>query len=403
MKVCMAATSFPRTLGDGQGAFIWELARAVQRQGVEVHVVALHSPGAQTQETMEGIQVTRPRYWWPEAAEMLRRDGGGLPMTLRKYPLARVQLFPFLARHSAMIAQIARGCDLVHAHWTISGGAALLGRWMHRKPLLMTVMGSDIFQVPRHPIGAAVTRTILNRVDRVTALSDALKQATVAVSGDGEDADKVEVIPLGIDLARFVPPVPDTRHDIAQDGVTQEPHIILFVGFLIQRKGVRYLIEALSLLPVDSPPYRLVIVGEGPEEDALRRQVAALGLADRVEFVGFQPQVVVGEWMRRARVFVLPSLEEGQGAVLVEALASGTPAIASDVDGMREVVTSEVGLRVPAADPPALARALQQMLTDDATWQQRSVLARQRAVTFYDWDKLGARYVELYARMMHER
>ena len=395
MKVCMAATTFPRFAGDGQGAFIWELARAVQRQGVAVHVVALHSPGAQTQEIIEDIHVTRPRYWWPEAAESLRREGGGLPMTLRKYPLARAQLPLFLARYSAAIAQVARDCDLVHAHWTISGGAALVGHWAHRKPLLMTVHGSDIFQVPRHPVGATITRAILKRVDRVTAVSDALKQATV---GLGLDASKIEVISNGIDLTRFVPPLPDPRH-----GTAQPTRIVLFAGFLIKRKGVRYLVEALSLLPADLPPYRLVIVGEGPEGDALRDQVAALALTDRVEFAGFQPQAVVSEWMQQAKVFVLPSLEEGQGVVLLEALASGTPVVASDVDGMREVVAPEVGVRVPAADPPALARALEKMLMDDDAWRQMSIQARQRAVTLYDWDKIGAQFVELYGRMVAQQ
>src|SRR5262245_34025105 len=105
MKVCLAATTFPRFPGDGQGAFVWELARAVQRHGVGVRVVALHTPGAKSEESIEGIEIRRPRYWWPEEAESLRKDGGGLPMTLRNYPLARWQLPIFLARHSAAIAQ----------------------------------------------------------------------------------------------------------------------------------------------------------------------------------------------------------------------------------------------------------------------------------------------------------
>src|SRR3954471_1604012 len=98
MKVCLAATTFPRYAGDGQGAFIWELARAVQRRGAEVQVVALHTPNAKFQETIDGIQVTRPPYWWPQEAESLSKDGGGLPIALRKYPLARLQLPLFLVR-----------------------------------------------------------------------------------------------------------------------------------------------------------------------------------------------------------------------------------------------------------------------------------------------------------------
>lgn len=396
MKVCIAATTFPRFAGDGQGAFIWELARAVQRLDVDVHVVALHTPGAKTYEVMEGIAVTRPRYWWPEEAESLRKDGGGLPMTLRKYPLARVQLPIFLARHGAAIAQVARQCDLVHAHWTISGGAALLGRWAYRKPLLVTVHGSDIFQIPRHPVGAWVTRAILNRVDRVTAVSNALKAATHQV---GVPTERIEVISNGIDLRRFIPPTPDPRHAVE---VGQE-RIILFAGFLIKRKGVRYLLEALSLLSPDMPPFRAVIVGEGPEEDDLQALTDALGIRHCVEFVGFQPQAEVSRWMQRAHLFVLPSLEEGQGVVLLEALASGTPVVASDVDGIRDVVTPNVGHRVPAADPPALARAIEHVLMDGALWQQMSQQARLRAIEEYDWDKIGAQFVATYQALLAGR
>jgi phosphatidylinositol alpha-mannosyltransferase len=93
-------------------------------------------------------------------------------------------------------------------------------------------------------------------------------------------------------------------------------------------------------------------------------------------------------------------LEEGQGAVLLEALASGTPVVASDVDGIREVVVPEVGYRVPAADPAALARALQQVLVDDAGWTRMSQQARGRAVDLYDWDKIGAQFVALYQRIL---
>jgi glycosyltransferase involved in cell wall biosynthesis len=127
-------------------------------------------------------------------------------------------------------------------------------------------------------------------------------------------------------------------------------------------------------------------------------------LGDRVEFVGFQSQAVVSEWMRQARLFVLPSLEEGQGVVLLEALASGTPVVASDVDGIRDVVVPVVGMRVPPADPAALALALAQLLSSDAaTWQRMSQAARRRAVEIYDWDKIAARFVEIYEKMMASR
>lgn len=392
MKVCMVATTFPRWEGDGQGAFIWELARAVKRQGVDVQVIALHTPGAKTFEVMDDIGVARPRYWWPEGAESLRKDGGGLPITLRKYPLARVQLPFFMARHTLAIAQYAQSCDVVHAHWTLSGSAALLGRVIHRKPVMVTIQGSDVFQGAKSKIGAWFTRSVLNGSTQVTALSHALKDAAVSA---GTRPDKIVLVPNGVDIQRFTPPVEDARGRVGD-----EPQILLFTGFLIKRKGVNDLIDALARLPADVPRYRAVIVGEGPEESALRAQVDALGLREKVEFMGFQPQTVVQEWMRRARVFVLPSLEEGQGVVLLEALASGTPVVASDVDGIRDVITPDVGHRVPAQNPQALAVAIENMLrTDAATWQEMSHAARKRAVEVYDWDKIAVRFVEIYTQL----
>jgi glycosyltransferase involved in cell wall biosynthesis len=301
-----------------------------------------------------------------------------------------------MARHSQAIAQLARRCDLVHAHWTLSGSAALLGRPLHGKPVLVSVQGSDVFQVPKSRLGAWFTRSVLNSSDQVTALSQALKDAAI---GAGAKAEKIEIVPNGVDIRRFTPPQEERRGETSDN-----LPIILFTGFLIERKGVRYLLDALALLPAHLSRFRLVLVGEGPEEGPLREQMARLGLADRVEFVGFQSQAVVSEWMRQARVFVLPSLEEGQGVVLLEALASGTPVVGSDVDGIREVVAPGVGYRVPPADPQALAQALAQILgAGDAAWHEMSRQARQRAVEVYDWDKIAADFVEIYRRVIAKR
>ena len=377
MKVCMAATSFPRWPGDGQGAFVWGSAQALQRKGVAVQVVALHAPGAKEWEEIEGIQVFRPRYWWPEAGELLRKDGGGLPITLRKYPLARLQLLPFLARHSAALAHCAREADVIHAHWTLSGAAGLFARWRHDRPLVVTVQGSDLFQVPKHPVGAWLTRAILTRAQRVTALSQALKQATRAV---GVPDQQVTVIPNGVDVRAFtLPPA------------TQREPVILFVGYLIERKGVRHLLAALPAVLKALSGFRAVLIGDGPEEAALRQQAANLGIADRVDFLGFLPHDQVRAWMQRASVFVLPSLEEGQGVVLLEALASGLPVIASRVDGIQEVVTAQVGLLVEPAQPQRSAQALLTLLADSTQWAMMSQQARQHMLQHYD---LGSdRYV----------
>lgn len=386
MKVCMAATTFPRWAGDGQGAFVWGLARALTRQGCTVTAIVLHTPGAAEHETIEGVEIFRPRYWWREADELLRKDGGGLPITLRRYPLARAQLVPFFLGHMSAIATAGRDADIVHAHWTISGGAAVWSRPFHRRPVVVTVQGSDIFQVPKLPLGAAYTRHVLSHCQRATTLTAALYRAATQI---GVDEHKLTVIPNGVDIHEFVPALTTAREKV-----------ILFVGFLIKRKGVTFLLDAAVKVLARHPDYCFVVLGEGPEEKSLREQAIRLGIEETVNFLGFQPQQVVREWMQRAQMFVLPSVEEGQGVVLLEALASGTPVIGSDVDGISEVITPAVGRLFPAGDSTALAEQILELIENEPLRHQLALAARQRAETAYDWDRLALEYVALYRQVL---
>ena len=125
-----------------------------------------------------------------------------------------------------------------------------------------------------------------------------------------------------------------------------------------------------------------------------------MDIAHAVEFAGFLPQDEVRQWMQRARVFVLPSLEEGQGAVLLEALASGTPVVGSNVDGIAEVVTPDVGGLFPVCDARALGAAVIRVLDSDDGWQRMSVAARARALQEYNWDVVAGRFIQKYATML---
>lgn len=389
MKICLATTSFPRWLGDGQGAFVWEAARAIARRGAQVRVVAMHSPGLPVHEYMEGMEVCRPRYWWPEKWESLRKEGGGLPETLRRHPLAYSQFISFIPVHTLTLARYAEGCDLVHAHWSLSAACACLGRPVHRRPVIATLQGSDIFQVGRNPIGAWLTKRTLARCDRITALSRALADATVNI---GMQAERIQILPNGVDTELFTPLPGQSRDDT-----------ILFVGSLIERKGAKYLLAAMQRVLKQFSSYRLVLIGEGPQYAMLKGLAASLGIAQQVSFLGFLPQDQVREQMQRARLLVLPSLEEGQGVVLLEALACGTPVVASRVDGIPEVITEDVGTLVPPADPQALSAAVLSILDQPRRWAEMSRNARERAVRHYDWDHLAAQYIAIYESMRGSR
>jgi glycosyltransferase involved in cell wall biosynthesis len=386
LKVCVATTAFPRWAGDGEAPFLWEAVRAISSEGVCIRVVAMHSPGAKTHECIDGIDIVRPLYWWPQRWEMLRRAGqAGLPATLRRHPFVSPQLGPFAIAHAVAIARCAKDCDLVHAHWTLSAGLALLTRVIHRRPVVATVHGSDVFEVTRSRVGSWVTREVLKNCDCVTAVSSALKKAVVAV---GIPEDEVQVISNGIDTRRYTPPVDGNRDDV-----------VLFVGSLIPRKGVRYLLEAMPEVLRDFPSCRLVLIGDGPLYSALVEKAGNLGLTGRIAFQGFQPPDEVRAWMQRARVVVVPSLEEAQGVVLLEALACGTPVVASRVGGIPEVVTPAVGSLVPPADVHALSEAIRGLLAGRERWAAASRGARELAVERYDWRDIARKFVHLYSCM----
>lgn len=386
MKICLVTTSFPRWAGDSQGTFVWELARFIASLGVEILVISMHSPGARKHERIENVEIIRPRYWLPEKWEMLKRTGGGLPVTWRKYPLARIQILPFFLVCALAVIRHARFCDLIHAHWTLSAAAASLGQPIHKHRILLTVQGSDVFQVPQHPIGAVFTRATLSRCDLIVALSKALEERVIQL---GVEPSKLRVIPNGVDTSQFVP----------LDVEAREP-LILFVGSLIQRKGVKYLIQAMPDVFVSFPNFRLVIVGEGPEASYLQTLTRELKIEDRTLFTGPLPHQEVRKLMQRAKILVLPSLEEGMGVVLVEALACGTPVVASCVDGIRDVITPDVGILVPPANSNALSGGIIEILSNPSHWTKMSQNARIRAETYYDWKIVARRYIELYQALV---
>ena len=382
MRICLATTVFPRWPGDGEGPFIWQFVRVLRQQGIEVRIVAMHSPGTPVYEQWEGVEIVRPEYWWPSRFEKLRKDGGGLPINFRRYRLARIQLLPLLFVHAVTLMRLGRDCTLVHGQFTFSAAAAVVAQAVHRRPVVATVHGSDIFQVPALRFGTSFTRHTLMRCAAITTVSSALAGVCASMN---IPASRLHVIANSIDTEFFAPPTNGERATA-----------ILFVGSLIRRKGVDTLIHAMPQVLAVHPGQRLVIIGEGPEEAALRSLSANLGIDGEVDFLGFQSQKSVRAWMQRAELFVLPSREEGQGVVLLEALACGTPVVASQVGGIPEVIIEGIGVLVEPDNAPLLAQEIIGLLSDAAWRQQCSRAGRRYVEERYSPQTIGARYKALY-------
>lgn len=381
MKVCIVTTAFPRWPGDDRGVFILEAARAIQAQGVRVKVVSMHSPGAKAHEVLGPIEVYRPRYLWPDRFEVLQKEGGGLPIAWRRSRLARLAFLPLFFAQTLAVILHSRDSDLIHAQWTWGAGVALAARLARRVPIVATVHGSDIFQAAKLPLMRPLTRAVLNRCERVVAVSQALADSTAAL---GVPSDKITVVPDGVDTNQYQP------------SANPKERLILFVGSLIERKGMPDLIEAMPQVVDRLPDFRLAIVGEGPLLADLKERVVALDLEPYVHFAGAQPPGEVCSWMQRARLLVLPSTEEALGVVLLEALASGTPCVGTRVGGIPDIVTPDVGRLVAPNDPSALAEAVVSILENQSEWDRMSECARRRATDTFAWEKIARRLIAIY-------
>lgn len=381
MKVTICTTNFPRWKGDFRVPFILEAALAVSHHANEVKVLTMHTPGASTHEYIDEIEVFRAKYL-PEKMEVLQKDASGIPEAWRRGFLPKLATIPFLLRFIFLIANQAKGSDIIHCNWSLSGLAAYLSKFIHKTPYIITVQGSDVFKTIHIPVVRNLIGLALRKASHIIALSNELKNASMRF---GVPAEHITVIPNGVNISQFPVGLKEGRKSQ-----------LIFVGSLIERKGVSYLIQAMANLVALHPDIQLIIVGEGKDRGLLEDLTNQLGLEANVIFMGTQSQERISELLRESRLFILPSIEEGQGVVLVEALASGTPCIGSRVGGIPDVITPDVGKVVDAGDVGGLSAAIESFLIDDNLWEAASDNARIRAETYYDWNALAENMVEIY-------
>ena len=189
----------------------------------------------------------------------------------------------------------------------------------------------------------------------------------------GMAGEKIAVHYTGVDLDRFTPR--DKPSAKAALGIAGP--LIISVGALIPRKGQRLAIEALGRLPEAT----LVLIGDGPDRAALESLAAAAGVRERVRFLGAIPHGEVAQWMSAADVMVLPCSSEGLANVWVEALASGTPVVTSDIPGAGEAISADVG-RLVQREPEAIAAAVLELLDHPPA---ADVL--HRAASRFSWER----------------
>ncbi len=290
---------------------------------------------------------------------------------------------------------------MVHAHTSKAG---FLGR------LAARLTGIPSVYSPRGTIlegyFTGLRRGLFLRLDRLAARWSSFivgltpeESASYLAAGIGRPDQHVN-IPIGVDCALFTPPETAERTRRRADiGLREEELLLLSVGRLVPVKDQATLVRGLALLPADLPPWQCWIVGAGPEEERLSRLINESGLTGRVRLTGHSDEVP--RLLGLGDLFLLTSVNEGFGRVLLEAMAAGLPVVATSVGGIPSVLDEgRAGRLVPPSDPDRLAAVLTPLLRDPGERARLARLGRERVRTTYSLEAGVQQHQQLYQRVL---
>jgi L-malate glycosyltransferase len=370
----------------GSGVVASELALGLAERGHHIHVVASALP-----ERLHAL------------------NGHGIQFDLVEVPTSPVfEHGPYDVAVASHLVELARKTplDLVHLHYAVphAASALLVGSILGAAaPAMVTTLhGTDVTRLGTHPSLHAVTSFALAACDGLTAPSHYLRE--LAAERFGLPAERIEVINNFVDLDRFAPPARRDRTS-GELGALFPPSagdgpILFHVSNLRPIKRPLDLIDVLVRVR-RTLPARVVLVGDGPERDAVAARARELGVSDAVRLLGRRDDFA--ELLGHADGFVLPSESEGFGVAALEAMAAGVPVFGYRVGGLPEVVAEGTGALVPCCDVDALAAAVVAGVGDRAARDAMGKAARARAEHGFGRDAAVTRYESYFRRVLAGR
>jgi glycosyltransferase involved in cell wall biosynthesis len=389
-RLLILTSTFPRWEDDEDPPFVFELCNRLKTE-YDIHVLAPHFPGARKEEDFIGIHVKRFRYFF-DPLERLAYHGGILAKLKRNPFLYGLLPFFFMGELYALIKLLRhRRFHLIHAHWLIPQGlVAILACYLtgSKIPLLFTSHGGDLF---------GLQGIIMNRIKRWVILKSHVMTVVSlnmleAVEKLGVTHKRIYVIPMGVDLkTRFIPAETTRINDN-----------ILFVGRLVEKKGLHYLIHALPLILKRHPQTTLIIAGDGPEKINLKRASVKLGIKEHVRFLGAVKNDCLPALYQTSDVLVFPSViaedgdREGFGLVLVEALGCECATVVTDLPAMQDIIIDgKTGLVVPQKNIRKLAEKVVLLLDDQKLRKSLGREGRRHVLRNFDWTIIAEKYRKL--------
>ncbi|HCC55340.1 MAG TPA: hypothetical protein DEQ20_10545 [Desulfobulbaceae bacterium] len=390
-KLLVTTSTFPRFKEDAVPArFVLQLCEQFTDR-YAVSVLTPHDPGAQFREKFGEIEVFRFPYFYPTSKEILC-DGRGILPNMRGSFLGKIQLPSLLGCEYFHVRRLIHTLrpDIIHSHWAIPQGLCAALAQPKMLPHILTIHSSDLHTLRRIPMGRAILRYVSTHCHTIFFVSSYLKNMFTQIVPDASCT--LKVLPMGVDHPFFgrttTSPAPKWH--------------LLYIGKMYAVKGVTHLIEAMNLLSRSLPQLKLTLVGDG--EDRPKLEVQARTFDPEGTIISFTGQVAhekLPEYLRSADALIVPSIitkhqeTEGMPTVILEALATGTPVLASLVGGLTDaVIHGKNGLLFRHSDPADLAEKIMEFYAQQL-WRTMPDTARNSAKK-YAWPEIGRHYTEAF-------
>jgi len=387
-KLLVTASTFPRWEGDTEPRFVLDLCKHMV-DTFDVTVLVPATPGAKDREVLEGVEVIRYHYFPIHKWETLCYPGAIVPRIKEKKIRAILVPFLFVALFFKLLIILPK-YDIVHAHWLIPQGIV---QSFFKKPYIVTGHGGDVTSLNKGIVKKLKERCLKEATD-VTTVSQYLSEYMREL----ETSCKPHIISMGVDLKMF-----GSKYRMDDFFGQKEKKVILFVGRLAEKKGVTYLIDAMKKIENAI----LVIVGEGPLNNQLKKQ--ALYKGDQIRFLGAKSHEELKTLLASADIFVAPSItanngdSEGLGLVLLEAMASGLPVVATRTGGIVQIIEDGInGFLVEEKNSMQLAEAISQILSDDKIIERFKEKGFE-TIKKYDYREISKQYKNLYERALFKK
>lgn len=387
----MLSWEYPPNIIGGISRHVEELADALVKQDVEVHVITCRADGAPDEEVINGVHIHRVQ------VDGDRFDFIPWVRSLNYYTSLKVR--ELLSNDKEDVP------TLLHAHDWLSQFAAIELKNKYKLPLVATIHATEHGR--NYGIYTDMQRYICHlewelsyEAWRVIVCSEFMKGEVGSVLST--PADKMDIIPNGVNAAKFDFDFPD-QAEFRADYAEPDEKINFHVGRNVREKGAQVLIDAFSKLLSDYPKSKLLIVGGG-DRSWLKNQAEDLGIADRVYFTGFVDDDTLLKLYKVIDVAVFPSLYEPFGIVALEAMAAKVPVVVTDVCGLKEVVDHGInGISTWAGDSNSLMWGIAEVFKKSPADLKAMVdAAYTKATTVFSWETIAKQTIAVYERVIAE-